>query len=195
MLGFLGVLVLSLILIWRSSLDWILWSFNCEGGFYFYCCSCFGYENSILAHQIPLTPILFFHLAMRTIAWNCRGTGRASTVRALKELIHESDPDIVFLSETKIKSMRINKICDRLKFVDSWCVDADGLLGGLALFWRLGVELEVVFSNKNMIMALVYSDPPEAPWLLFAIYDPIQRSKKEKFWGLLENMVSTFSGP
>ena len=132
---------------------------------------------------------------MRTIAWNCRGAGRASTVRALKELIHESDPDIVFLSETKIKSMRINKICDRLKFVDSWCVDADGLLGGLALFWRLGVELEVVFSNKNMIMALVYSDPPEAPWLLFAIYGPIQRSKKEKFWGLLENMVSTFSGP
>ena len=195
MLGFLGVLVLSLILIWRSSLDWILWSFNCKGGFYFYCCSCFGYENSILAHQIPLTPILFFHLAMRTIAWNCRGAGRASTVRALKELIHESNPDIVFLSETKIKSMRINKICDRLKFVDSWCVDADGLSGGLALFWRLGVELEMVFSNKNMIMALVYSDPPEAPWLLFAIYGPIQRSKKEKFWGLLENMVSTFSGP
>ena len=91
--------------------------------------------------------------------------------------------------------MRINKICDKLKFVDSWYVDADGLLGGLALFWRLGVELEVVFSNKNMIMALVYSDPPEAPWLLFAIYGPIQRSKKEKFGGLLENMVSTFSGP
>ena len=63
------------------------------------------------------------------------------------------------------------------------------------MFWRLGVELEMVFSNKNMIMALVYSDPPEAPWLLFAIYGPIQRSKKEKFWGLLENMVSTFSGP
>ena len=195
MLGFFGILVLALILIWRSLLDWILRSFNCEGGFYFYCCSCFGYENSILAPQIPLTPILFFHLAMRTIARNCRGAGRASTIRALKELIRESNPDIVFLSETKIKSMRINKICDRLKFVDSWCVDADGLSGGLALFWRLGVELKVVFSNKNMIVAVVYSDPPEAPWLLFAIYGPIQRSKKEKFWGLLENMVSTFSGP
>ena len=107
MLGFFGVLVLALILIWRSSLDWILRSFNCEGGFYFYCCSCFGYENSILAPQIPLTPILFFHLTMRTIAWNCRGVGRASTVRALKELIRESNPDIVFLSETKIKSMRL----------------------------------------------------------------------------------------
>ena len=90
--------------------------------------------------------------------------------------------------------MRINKICDRLKFVDSWCVDADGLSGGLAMFWRSGVELEVVFSNKNMIVVLVYSDPPEVPWLLFAIYGLIKRSKKEKLWGLLENMVSSFSG-
>ena len=135
------------------------------------------------------------HLAMRTIAWNCRSAGRALTVRALKELIRESNLDRVFLSETKIKSKRINKICDRLKFVDSWCVDANGLSGDLALFWRSGVDVEVVFSNKNMIVALVYSNPPEAPWLLFAIYGPNQRSKKEKFWEMLENMVSTFSGP
>ena len=100
------------------------------------------------------------HLAMRTIAWNYRGAGRAPTVRALKELIRESNLDLVFLSKTKIKSKRINMICDRLMFVDSWCVDANGLSGGLTLFWRSGVDLEVAFSNKNMIVALVFSDPP-----------------------------------
>lgn len=145
-------------------------------------------------------PYLAPHLAMRTIAWNCRGAGRASIarakiVRALKELIRESNPDIVFLSETKIKSPKINKICDRLKFVDSWCVDSNGKSGGLVLFWRLGVELEVVFSDKNLIIALVFSDPLEAPWLLFVIYGPYQRSKRKKLWELLENMVSSFSGP
>ena len=51
-------------------------------------------------------------------------------------------------------------ICDKLMFVDSWCVDANGLSGGLTLFWRSGVDLEVDFSNKNMIVALVFSDPP-----------------------------------
>ena len=100
------------------------------------------------------------YLAMRTIAWNCRGAGRAPTVRALKELIRESNLDLVFLFETKIKSKRINMICDKLMFVDSWCVDANGLSGGLMLFWRSGVDLEVDFSNKNMIVALVFSDPP-----------------------------------
>ena len=97
---------------------------------------------------------------MRTIAWNCRAVGRAPTIRALKELIRESNLDLFFLSETKIKSKRINMICDRLMFVDSWCVDANGLSRGLALFWRSGVNLEVAFSNKNMMVALVFSDPP-----------------------------------
>nr|POE75985.1 hypothetical protein CFP56_23447 [Quercus suber] len=36
-----------------------------------------------------------------------------------------------------------------------------GRAGGLALFWSLGVELEVVYSDKNVISALVYSDPPQ----------------------------------
>ena len=135
------------------------------------------------------------YLAMRIIAWNCRGADRALTVKALKELIRESNPDLVFPSETKIKFKRINMICDRLKFVDSWCVNANRLSGGLMLFWRSGVDLEVVFSNKNMIVALVFSNPPEALWLLFAIYGPIQRSKKGKFWEMLENMVSSFLGP
>nr|POF20282.1 hypothetical protein CFP56_48188 [Quercus suber] len=36
----------------------------------------------------------------------------------------------------------------------------DGKSGGLALFWRMGVDLEVVFPDKIMIVALVYLDPP-----------------------------------
>ena len=69
-------------------------------------------------------------------------------------------PDIIFLSETKIKTPKVKSICDRLKFVDSWRVDSVGIFGGLALFWRMGVDLEVVFFYENMIVALVYSDPP-----------------------------------
>ena len=64
-----------------------------------------------------------------------------------------------FLPETKIKTPKVRRICDRLKFVDSWCVDLVGKSGSLALFWRMGVDLEVIFFDKNMIVALVYSDP------------------------------------
>ena len=70
-----------------------------------------------------------------------------------------------------------------------------GRASGLALFWSLGVELEVVYSDKNMITTLVCSDPPNSPWLLFAIYGPCRRNKRIMFWEMLENMVLSFSEP
>ena len=61
---------------------------------------------------------------MRTLACNCRGAGKASTVRSLRSLIRNSSPNLVFLSETKIKALRVEKIRVKLNFVDSFCVDA-----------------------------------------------------------------------
>ena len=132
---------------------------------------------------------------MRALAWNCRGAGRSLTIRAIKELICESCPDLVFLSETKLKSAGIDKIKSKLNFFDSYCVDAIGKARGLALFWRMGVDLEVVFSDDNAIVALIYLDPVRSPWLLFCIYGPPRRTKRKRFWVKLEEMVKAFSGP
>ena len=71
---------------------------------------------------------------MRALAWNCRSASRSLTIRAIKELIRESCPDLVFLSETKLKSAGIDKIKSKLNFFDSYYVDAIGKAGGLALF-------------------------------------------------------------
>ena len=74
-------------------------------------------------------------------------------------------------------------------------MEPSGRSGGLALFWRLGVDLEVVYSDLNLIVALVYSNPPNSPWLLFVVYGPCKSSKKMNFWRMIENMVLSFSGP
>ena len=71
---------------------------------------------------------------MRTFEWNYRGAGRAPTARAIRELIHESNLEVVFLSETKSKTTRIGKINSKLKFVDFHYVEPSGRFGGLALF-------------------------------------------------------------
>nr|POF11779.1 hypothetical protein CFP56_74437 [Quercus suber] len=119
--------------------------------------------------------------AMRTLAWNCRGAGRAPTVRSLRSLILNSNPDLVFLSEMKITALRVEKIRVKLNFVDSFCVDANGRSGGLAILWRQGMELEVVYSSRYVIASLIYSDPPRSPWLFFFVYGPSYRVKRKQF--------------
>ena len=59
----------------------------------------------------------------------------------------------------------------------------------------MGVDLEVVFSDDNVIAALIYSDPVRSPWLLFCIYGPPRKAKRKRFWAKLEEMVKAFSGP
>ena len=54
---------------------------------------------------------------MRTLACNCRGAGKASTVRSLRSLIRNSNPYLVFLSETKIKALRVEKITVKLNLL------------------------------------------------------------------------------
>ena len=44
--------------------------------------------------------IVVLVLGMRILSWNCRGAGRAPTVRALKALVHKESPDIIFISES-----------------------------------------------------------------------------------------------
>nr|POE54654.1 hypothetical protein CFP56_47295 [Quercus suber] len=132
---------------------------------------------------------------MLLLAWNCRGIGRDSKVRALKELIRALNLDLVFLSETKIQSPRINRIKTCLNFFDYFYVEANGRAGGLALFWRMGVDLEIVYSDSNVIASLIYSDPDRSPWMLFCVYGPPRRAKRKKIWAKVEELAKSFSGP
>lgn len=102
-------------------------------------------------------------------------------------------PDLIFLFETKIKAPRVDRIKNILGFASCQCVDSVGKAGGLALFWKLSVELKVVFENKYVITALVYSDPTDTAWLLILVHGPQYLAKRRKFWNLMADIISDFS--
>lgn len=48
---------------------------------------------------------------MKSLCWNVRGLGNPQTFRFLKKLIASEDPELVFLSETKLKVHQLEKVC------------------------------------------------------------------------------------
>ncbi|GLT54752.1 hypothetical protein SLA2020_279240 [Shorea laevis] len=53
---------------------------------------------------------------MKFIAWNCRGLGRGTAMRALRSLIRTHRSDLVFLCEVKLNAPSVQRKLLRLGF-------------------------------------------------------------------------------
>ena len=95
-----------------------------------------------------------------------------------------------FVAETKSKSPRIEKLKNSLGFAHCYYVDSVGRAGGLALFWKMGIDLEVIFANKNVVVSLVYSDPSGSVWMLIGDLNSTM-SSSEKSGGKQNGEVSS----
>ncbi|XP_042950096.1 uncharacterized protein LOC122282211 [Carya illinoinensis] len=90
---------------------------------------------------------------------------------------------------------RTPTIVNSLGFHHFVAATASGKKGGLLLLWRPGVDIEPVNVNSNAISALVYSDPPNHPWLVSFVYAPAQWKQKASFWNHLNSIHNSFTGP
>ncbi|RLN11569.1 hypothetical protein C2845_PM09G23950 [Panicum miliaceum] len=77
---------------------------------------------------------------MKIIAWNFRGLGNGRAVRSLLKMQKAEEPDILFLSETKLDCNRIKGLRWQLGLTNMMVKDCEGQSGGLAIFWRTGVN-------------------------------------------------------
>ncbi|KAE8779589.1 hypothetical protein D1007_47381 [Hordeum vulgare] len=80
---------------------------------------------------------------MRIGAYNYRGLGNGPAIDGLLEFQRKVDPDILFLSETKLDSKRIDWLRWKLDLTGMRVKDCQGQSGGLALFWRSNIYLKV----------------------------------------------------
>lgn len=112
-------------------------------------------------------------VAMNILAWNCRGIVRNSTVRELKATCRSCDLDIVFLSETKCDTRRIETLTRRIGFTQSFSIPTENTAGGLAVMWKDPVALSFSFADKNQIHTEVSNkENPEQLWWLSLVYAP-----------------------
>lgn len=129
---------------------------------------------------------------MSAISWNCRGFASSSTVKELKEVCGKVKPYILFLMETKISSRRMEMVRRRsFSFERSLYVEAEGLSGGLAVWWREDVSMNFVVVSKNIIHAEVVAPFLEEKVCVSFVYGPPSNVGRDDFWDMLGDLKPT----
>jgi hypothetical protein len=99
---------------------------------------------------------------MRILSWICQGLDNPKTIRALKKLIVNHQPDIIFLMETKLFEEQFHFLNsykhNYTTHIINYFVSGGGRAGGLALIWNhCNVHLDIKTFDLNYIDMLIYS--------------------------------------
>ena len=126
---------------------------------------------------------------MRTACWNCRGLGNDSTVRRLKEINRKYLLDIICLSETKQQDDVIRDVGAQLDCLNYVSVPPIGLSGGLVLYWKAHVQLQILFQSANLIDCKVHCN---GSWFYYSfVYGHPNQSMRHYTWEKLERLAIT----
>jgi hypothetical protein len=125
---------------------------------------------------------------MRIGSLNCRGLGNGPTIRGLLDFQKKEDPDILFLSETKMEEKRIDWLRWKIGMPHMIVKNPVGQSGGLTLFWKREVNLRVVgFMSKYHIDAEIMEDDGFI-WRFTGIYGDPHTDGKDNTWKLLRTL-------
>ncbi|KAL3826043.1 hypothetical protein ACJIZ3_022072 [Penstemon smallii] len=132
---------------------------------------------------------------MSCLAWNCQGLGGSWTVRTLGDLIRDHNPQLIFLSETRLAARKIELIKRKFGYF-GLAVDARGLSGGLALLWMKDIDVVVQSFSFNHIDALVFIDNNNnTSWRFTGFYGEPVETNRHKSWKLLRHLASLSNKP
>ena len=131
---------------------------------------------------------------MSCIVWNCRGLGNQRAVQELVDLVQKKAPLLVFLAEIWVDETRLNYVKDRIWFDQKFFVERINKGGGLALFWRDGIEVDVATSSLNHIDVTV-NKSSDKPWRFMSFYGEPKIEQRFESWGLLHHLHRQSSLP
>ncbi|PPR88585.1 hypothetical protein GOBAR_AA32098 [Gossypium barbadense] len=103
--------------------------------------------------------VLFFSILgvflVEFMCWNYRGLGNPAKLRELKQLLAANNPDLIFLSETKMSANDFRRVQNKCRMQNGLAVNSEGRSGGLTLMWRDGMNVSIQNYSKHNIDSLV----------------------------------------
>ncbi|XP_021770761.1 uncharacterized protein LOC110734950 [Chenopodium quinoa] len=132
------------------------------------------------------------------LSWNCRGLGSAYAVNAFKRIVITEHPQLIFLSETRLKSFDMERVKVKLGFENFFVVSCEGegrkRRGGLAILWRPVFDITIQSFSLNHIDIGVISEVDEE-WRFTGIYGYPEEENKTKTGALLEKLAGIDDKP
>lgn len=132
---------------------------------------------------------------MVIISWNVQGLGRPLTFQILRGLCITHRPLVVFLMESKNKRETLERFRRKLQFPNGCYVDPNGLSGGLALWWKEEVAVDVRFRSKNLMRCIIKWPAIPSSWLCSFIYAPPIAKDRRDFWDQIRDIHRENSFP
>lgn len=133
---------------------------------------------------------------MKILSWNCQGLSKPKAVRALRLLLKDNKPDVIFICEVKILlSSSISKVLSDFSLKNHSFVPPIGFAGGLLLAWTDNISLSISLLSPSFIHALINHDPNSPDWYFTGIHCPCNPSKKARFWNCINDLHVSSPSP
>ncbi|XP_073360464.1 uncharacterized protein [Aegilops tauschii subsp. strangulata] len=134
---------------------------------------------------------------MKLIAWNCRGLGNNPAITGLLDIQKREDPDVLFLSETRMIQDRIDWLRWKLGMphmvVKDCCGKGGG--GGLALFWKRDVDVKLTGFVSRYHIDTDIMEQDGYVWRFTGIYGEPKMELKDQTWKLLRTLKNQNNKP
>ena len=133
---------------------------------------------------------------MKILSLNCRGLGQPEAVRDLRSLCELHRPVVVFLSETRFFSDRVDVLLRSLGFAHGLGVGTNGRGGGLALLWKDEVCVKLQSLDKLHIDVVVLDPMTNGEkWRFTGFYGEARRELRYRSWDCLKMLKGRSSLP
>ncbi|GMI92929.1 hypothetical protein HRI_002962200 [Hibiscus trionum] len=132
---------------------------------------------------------------MKIVCWNVRGLGKLRAVRRLRSKLRVVHPQILFLMETKVSAVRMEKIRRKCGFIHGIDIDADGSRGGLSLCWTSDMVVNLCSYSSFHIDVNISDVDSNNIWRFTGFYGNPVTAQRDLSWNLLRSLNTSPNSP
>jgi exonuclease III len=121
--------------------------------------------------------------------------GNGPAVRGLQDLLKVEDPDVLFISETKMDKRRLEWVRCQIGMPNMLVKDCVGQSGGLVLFWRNGFNINLLGMPSRYHIDIEIREDDGFKWRFTGLYGEPKQAERDKTWRLLRTLKNHSSLP